>query len=116
MKAVTAILSQGLLIPQEEDFPGRVGKENLRIARRRGEIAGVLGLIKMGQWFGGRSVPMTGITCVAVAPEHRSAGVATRLVVEALEEIHREGVPISVLYPAPQPVYRRAGSEQAGCY
>lgn len=104
--------------PPLPDIQGMLaqGRENFRVARVRGRAAGSLGIIPMGQWFGGRSVPMAGINAVAVAPEHRAAGIATRLLRRMLEDVRAQGMPLSVLYPATQPVYRRAGYEQAGIH
>ncbi len=92
----------------------RQGIENFRVVRVRGRIVGGLGIIPMGQWFGGKSVKMVGIDAVAIAPEYRSTGIASRLLRSMLEEVRDQGFPISTLYPATQPVYRRAGYEQAG--
>ncbi len=90
------------------------GLENLLVARVRGQVVGGLGLIPMGQWFGGRSVPMTGINRVTVAPEYRSSGIASALLRQMLVKLETDGVALSVLYPATQPVYRRVGYDQAG--
>ncbi len=92
----------------------RQGRENFRLARVKGKLAGGLGLLHMGQWFGGRSVPTVGINAVTVAPEYRSAGIASTLLRGMLEEAREQGYPLSTLYPATQLVYRRAGYEQAG--
>ncbi len=95
------------------------GLENVRLVRVNGKLAGGLVRQPMGQWFGGKSVPMAGIRMVAVAPEHRAGGIGSQLMQATLEELHREGIPLSTLYPATQPVYRRQGYEQAGtrlCY
>ncbi len=71
-------------------------------------------LIPMGQFFGGRSVPMTGVAGVAVAPESRGSGIATHMMAESLREMRANGAAISTLFPATQPVYRKVGYEQAG--
>lgn len=94
----------------------RIGLENLRVLRG-GEGSGGLGAclarIPMGQFFGGRRVPMVGIAGVAVPPESRGAGAATRVMREGLREIYEEGVALSGLYSAKQQLYRRVGFEQA---
>lgn len=92
----------------------RAGVENVRMLVAGGEPAAGLIVVPMGQWFGGRSVPMTGIQGVAVAPHHRGRGTALRLMVETLRELQQNGVALSTLYPATQRLYRRAGYEQAG--
>jgi predicted acetyltransferase len=90
------------------------GRENFRVVRVGGRVAGGLGLLPLGQWFGGKSVRMAGVNSAVIAPEHRSAGVASRLLRSMLEEMRAAGFPLSALYPSTQPVYRRAGYEQAG--
>ncbi len=102
--------------PLVPDIKGiqRQGPENVRLARVGGRVAGGLSMLFMGQWFGGRPVPMAGIAAVAIAPEHRSTGIGSRLLRGVLEEVRARGMRLSALYPATQVVYRRAGYEQAG--
>jgi predicted acetyltransferase len=116
IEAYARIMSQSLLIPplEEYDWLSLIGRESFRLARMNGEIAGGLGIIEMGQWFGGRSIPMNGITLVGVAPHHRATGVAAALLRAAFDESLEKDVPLSGLYPATQPVYRRQGYERAG--
>ena len=116
LRAYADLASQALFFPgaSHDAWIARVGPENVRVARRDGQVVGGLVVLRMGQWFGGRSVPMAGIHMVGVAPEHRAGGVGSQLIRNVLEETHREGIPLSTLYPATQPVYRRPGFEQAG--
>jgi predicted acetyltransferase len=79
-----------------------------------GRVQGALAFYDAGQWFGGRSVPMWGIAAVGIASEDRGRGVATRLMRATVAEAHERGVALSTLYPAVQPLYRRAGYERAG--
>jgi predicted acetyltransferase len=90
------------------------GLENLRVLRDGKTPLATLMRIPMGQFYGGRSVPMVGIGAVAVAPEARGRGIARRIMQDAVREIHAEGWPISVLYPSTQTLYRQIGYEQAG--
>jgi len=92
----------------------RSGPENVRVLRSGGKVAGGLLLAPMGQWFGGRSVPMNGIVAVAIPPEHRGGGAATTLMRETVRQLRDEGFPLSALYPSTQTLYRRAGWERAG--
>ncbi|MCE9667284.1 GNAT family N-acetyltransferase [Myxococcus stipitatus] len=87
---------------------------NLRLLREQGQVAATLGLLRMGQWYGGRSVPVIGVGGVGVHPVFRGRGTATRLMTNLLREVRAEGAPLSILYPATQPLYRRAGYELAG--
>lgn len=111
------ILAAAFAFPAEDArvwVEQRIGLDNLRVLREPGGVAAVLGIIPMGQWFGGQSVRMAGIAGVGVAPHCRGRGAATRLMQETMRELHAAGYPISSLYPATQPLYRRIGFEQAG--
>jgi predicted acetyltransferase len=117
LDAMTRISALSFAFPHEDSrqWIERSGIGAMRVIRDpAGAVAGQLLRTRMGQFFGGRSVPMVGIAGVGVPPERRGTGVATTLMREALREIRHEGVPISTLYPATQPLYRRVGYEQAG--
>jgi predicted acetyltransferase len=90
------------------------GIEHVRVARHEGRLAGSLFVIPMGEWFGGKSVPMLGIAGVAVAPEERGRGVARSLMRATLAEARTNGVALSALYPATLTLYRLSGYELAG--
>jgi predicted acetyltransferase len=92
----------------------RVTRSNVRVVRDGAAIVGGLVLIPMGQWLGGRAVPMTGVAAVAVLPEHRGHRAATELMSATVREMRAAGAPISTLYPATQPLYRAVGYECAG--
>lgn len=102
--------------PSSEAYINLVGVENFRIIRQSRQIMGGLAAIPMSQWFGGERVPMTGIAAVGIAPEYRGGGVAIAMLEHTVRELYNNGVPISVLYPATQRLYRKAGYEQAGIY
>ncbi len=92
----------------------RVAPQNVRLlSAPDGAVAGLM-LIPMGQFFGGRRVPMVGVAAVGVSPEARGRGAATELMGRALGELHGKGVALSALYAATQALYRRVGYEQAG--
>lgn len=97
-------------------YLNRVGPHHCLLVRRGSERAGGLVTIPMGQWFGGRCVPMTGIASVAIAPEYRGQRAALALVRSALHKLHADGAALSVLYPAVQALYRSLGYEQGGSY
>jgi predicted acetyltransferase len=109
------ILDQCFLEPGEsESYINRIGVENFRIIYQNEQVVGGLALISMGQWWGGVQVPMTGIAAVGIAPQYRGSGGAIALMQHTVKEFYTNGVPISVLYPATQRLYRKAGYEQAG--
>ena len=97
-----------------ETYINLIGIEKLRLIRQSDQIVGGLATIPMGQWFGGQPVPMTGIAAVGIAPEYRGTGAAIAMMQHTLKELHTNDVPISVLYPATQRLYRKAGYEQGG--
>lgn len=102
---------------KDEDFLeafARYGTDKLRVLRDGGRPVAGLSLLPLGQWFGGRSLPMGGISLVGVAPEQRGRGAGRRLMTAVVREMKEAGTPISVLYPAKQTLYRRAGYELAG--
>lgn len=96
------------------EWLAREGPETARIARVNGEVAGGLIIQPLGQWFGGRVVPMGGIRGVGVAPQFRATGVASAFMRASVLEMREMGLVISTLYPATQKVYRNAGYEKAG--
>jgi len=99
------------------DWLTKAGHEHMRVLRLApgtAQPAASLLRIPMGHSFGGRSIPCVGIAGVAVTPEARGAGVASRMMLELVRELHREGVALSSLYPATVPLYQRAGYERTG--
>ncbi|MCM0589212.1 MAG: GNAT family N-acetyltransferase [Gloeotrichia echinulata IR180] len=101
---------------EEELYINRIGKDNYRIIHKDQQVVGGLAIMSIGQWWGGQRVPMAGIAAVGIAPEYRGDGAAIALLHHTLKELHGNGVPISVLYPATQRLYRKVGYEQGGSY
>lgn len=97
-----------------QTYSSLLGWENYRVIRHRGHVIGGLAIYHMGQWFGGRSLPIAGIAAVGVAPEHRGRGAAAELLTQTLKELHAKGVPLSTLYASTVRLYRKVGYEQAG--
>ncbi|HVL81726.1 MAG TPA: GNAT family N-acetyltransferase [Actinomycetota bacterium] len=94
----------------------RTDPDHLRVLRTGGTVVGGMRVWPLGQWYGGRPVPMWGVASVAVDPAHRASGFATGMMRSSLEEMHSAGAALSALYPATQPVYRRTGWELAGTW
>ena len=111
-----AILSQcfGSSLTESQQYFNRLGRENFRIICQGGKVIGGLAIYWMGQWYGGKCVPMAGIAAVGVAPEYRGTGAAYALMKHTLQELHRSGGAISTLYAATQVLYRKVGYEQGG--
>ncbi|MGA9377355.1 MAG: GNAT family N-acetyltransferase [Phormidium sp.] len=115
-KQLAAILGQCFAFTDTQRYFQRLGLENFRVVRQGGRIVGGLGIYQMGQWFGGKSVPMAGLAAVGVPPEQRGTGVAFELLSQTLQELYEREVPISALYPATQRLYRKVGYEQGGSF
>lgn len=79
-----------------------------------GELVALSGVHELEQVFGGRPVPMGGLTSVSVAPHRRGEGLGPRVVLPCLEAMRARGQAISTLFPATTGFYRRLGWELAG--
>ncbi|MDJ0848124.1 MAG: GNAT family N-acetyltransferase [Myxococcota bacterium] len=79
-----------------------------------GRLVATSGAFGFGQFFGGRSVPMGGLSSVAVAVDRRGEGLAGRVIVPCLRAMRERGEVISSLYPATTALYRGLGWEVAG--
>ncbi|MBL8874748.1 MAG: GNAT family N-acetyltransferase [Phycisphaerae bacterium] len=90
------------------------GLENIRVLREGKTIPACLRRIEMGQYFGGKRVPLCGIAGVATAPESRGKGHARRMMEACVREMHDRGEAIGGLYCSTQALYRQSGFEQAG--
>ncbi len=89
-------------------------RDHVRVVRSGGKVVGGLVQYQMGQFLGGRSVRNIGIADVAVDPTARGHGAAKALMGATLNELHREGVAVSTLYPTTFTLYGRAGYAAAG--
>lgn len=69
-----------------------------------------------GQFFGGRRVPMGGVSSIAVAPDQRGRGHARRILEALIAAMLARGEVISSLYPATTYLYRSLGWELAGAH
>lgn len=79
----------------------------------------LVGMVRMqpfGQFFGGRAVPMGGLSAVAVTPDWRGRGLAGQLLRASLPRMAERGEHISTLYPAATSLYRSMGWELAGSH
>lgn len=98
-----------------EQWIREAGVEQFRVVREKGRLPEACVLhIPMGQYFGGRSVPMIGIAGVAVAPESRGKGLARWMMLQSLQEAAAAGAAISTLYASTPSLYRQVGYETAG--
>ena len=110
---VFALCSEAFTSPPEQDEPWRESKrmEDFLCVWSDGELVGTTEVMPGGQYFGGRSVPMGGVASVAVRPDQRGRGIAPRLLGQAVERMHEQGLVISTLHPATTRFYRGLGWE-----
>ena len=99
-----------------EEWLDREGQGNARVAYEGHTLVGGLMIQRLSQWFGGRAVPSGVVRGVAVAPAHRGKDVALGLMRHVLGELRAARVPLAMLFPATQKLYRKTGFEQAGSY
>lgn len=97
-----------------EWFEQMVGRENVRVSCLGDEIVGCVGRVPMGIYLCGNEVPQLGVLGVAVSPEARGGGVATRMMADCVREMHADGYALSALYSAMHALYRGVGYEDAG--
>jgi predicted acetyltransferase len=116
LQAFGPIAAQAFNLKEEEVqwYFDLAGREHFRLVRCGGHVCGGCLLIDMGQYYGGERVAMTGVAAVAVDPCQRGEGLATSLMRGALQELRHQGVALSALYSASQPLYRGVGYEHAG--
>ncbi|WP_017306375.1 GNAT family N-acetyltransferase [Spirulina subsalsa] len=100
------------------DYSRMIGLDNFRVLRGVQGIVGGLVVYPMGQWWGGKCLPLAGIAAVGIAPEYRGQGAARCLMEQTLGEVYEREFPLSALYAATGPLYRSVGYEQGGtrCY
>lgn len=98
--------------PELPTGPPRV--DGWGVLDERGRLLGKALLHDYGQWWGGREVPMGGVAGVAVHPDARGTGTASRLLGALLPEMAARGQGISVLFPTVVPLYRSLGWEVVG--
>jgi predicted acetyltransferase len=82
--------------------------------REGGRLVAHATLRPFRQYWGGRALPMAGISAVVVAPDYRGRGVGSLLMRGVVERGIEIGDVISALYPATISLYRRLGWEIAG--
>jgi len=113
--AFARVLDRSFAIPADASrvLWKRLGAD-VRVLDDGHEVAACLGWYASGQWFGGRSIRCAGIAAVGVEPHRRGAGLATRIVADALRETAEQGFAIATLYPSNLALYRRADFELSG--
>jgi len=84
-----------------------------RFARVGDEVVGGYGLMPMGQFYGGRSVPAQGVLAVVVSPMWRRRGAAGAMMRDLVAICRENNTAVAPLYAATVRLYRRWGWEVA---
>jgi len=113
---VFAVCREAFASPPERREPWLAGKrmDEFLGAWAGGELVATTETMPVGQFFGGRSVPMGAVASVAVRPDFRGRGIAPRLLAVAVERMREQGLVISTLHPATTRFYRGLGWEIGG--
>ena len=102
--------------PERDPDRPATGRERVVAAYAGDRLVASVTTHELGQFFGGRSVPMGGLAGVVVAPDQRGRGLARQLIMRSFEAMAQRGEVISTLYPTTAPLYRSMGYEIAGTY
>src|SRR5262245_58129462 len=87
--------SEAFPMPRESlDWLERYDPADIRVVRVNGVVAGGSGFLPMGQYFGGRAVPMVGVHGVCIQPEHRGSSAGSALMKAAVEEMAANRIPL----------------------
>ena len=118
LEQVIGIVADALVIPEEGrkriiKVMKRDGWKSIRAVRSGNRIVGGSLVMDFGHFFGGSVVRSAGITLVGISPEYRRTGACKFMVDEIIRETHLKGIPISTLFPANAPLYRKSGFEFA---
>lgn len=88
--------------------------DDMLVAEERGQLAGTATVIPMIAWWAGQPWPAGGLASVAVAPEARRCGVASRLCDAVIARLREREVPLCLLYPFDARFYAARGWHLAG--
>ena len=116
LNGIFDVRAQAFAVPESdrERWTALIDPSEMVTAFLGTQVVGSLNILGLGQWFGGRPVPMGGVATVVVLPEHRGEGLAPRLLEAGLERMRDRGLVVSTLHPATTRVYRSAGWEIGG--
>ncbi|MBN1476149.1 GNAT family N-acetyltransferase [Candidatus Sumerlaeota bacterium] len=92
----------------------QIGVEDILVAEESGRLLGSATVIPMEMWWAGNRWPTGGLASVAVAPEARRQGVATRLCGAAVDRLRERDVPLCLLYPFETEFYTALGWSLVG--
>jgi predicted acetyltransferase len=92
-----------------ERFTRNMPVERTHAAWDGDRIVGGAGVFPFGMTVPGGELPVAGISVVGVLPTHRRRGILTELMREQLDDVHRRGEPLAMLWASEAPIYGRFG-------
>jgi len=92
-----------------ERFSRVLEVERMHAAWEDGRIVGGAGAFTFELTVPGGTVPAAGVTVVGVLPTHRRRGVLRTMMREQLDDVHRRGEPVAILWASEEPIYTRFG-------
>ncbi len=96
-------------------FSAVYNRENTLIAADGDRVIGTLQMFFREFLYEGRKLPAAYIGGVAVMPEYRNGGIASRLMLAAEDVLSKTGVSVLFLAPATFSIYRRLGYSPLSC-
>jgi len=96
-----------------ETRPERPGRRQWG-AYSGGRLVAKVAVHDYAQWWGGRAVPMGGLSGVAALPDVRGQGLVRRLTALATQAMGEAGHVVSALFPTAPGIYRAMGWELVG--
>jgi predicted N-acetyltransferase YhbS len=91
------------------DFDPSYRPENFRVAARGSELLACVQIFEKTVRLRGETVRLGGIGSVGTHPAHRGQGLASALLREAIEEMSRRGMAVSLLFTGRFAFYERLG-------
>jgi predicted acetyltransferase len=92
-----------------ETFLRVLEPERMLAAWDGGRAVGGAGAFSFRLTVPGARVPAAGVTVVGVAPTHRRRGVLTAMTRAQLDDVHRRGEPLALLWASEETIYGRFG-------
>jgi len=108
--------SFGWRVADIDRFRDAVDLERTRVAVVGDEVVAFSRARRFGQFFGGRSVPLAGLSHVGVAPEHRGRGLGAGVTAAHFDAMRDGGEVLAGLYPASTGLYRSVGFGLGGVW
>lgn len=93
-----------------ERFLTNLDVERMHAAWEGDAVVGGAGVFALGVTVpGGADLPAACVSVVGVLPTHRRRGILSALMREQLDDVHRRGEPLALLWASEAPIYPRYG-------